>query len=82
MCFIKEQHFNILLNVLDGFIYIQRPKQSFQTSDVSIDYVKHILTETFASVLNFSLCGLHVSLPPICNFLIYLARYRWVLRLV
>lgn len=31
MCFIKEQNFNILLNVLNGFIYIQRPKQSFQT---------------------------------------------------
>lgn len=31
MCFIKELNFNILWNVLNGFIYIQRPKQSFQT---------------------------------------------------
>jgi len=40
MCFIKEQNFNILWNVLNGFICIQRPKR-FQRTHV--DYVLEII---------------------------------------
>lgn len=83
MCFIKELNFNILLKVLNGFIYMHRPKQSFQTSDVFMEtFIMLNIIETFASILNCSLCGLHVFLTPFCTFLISITRYKWVFRLV